>query len=210
MSGARLFVLLAVFAATGAFACDSELRALERDDEGSDDPPRSPFVLDDFEDGDTQSLNIPEGYWYFRPDETCSSGSFVIEATPERVENTHAIRARGGGCTAWGALLGLDLGGSGETFDASSFDALRLWARAEAGTVSTLSVSLLDPEHFDFIVEVSADWQELTLPLDDFAYNDDEVERPHDASRFTHLQFFVFSAEPFDFWLDDVAFVRSE
>ena len=132
----------------------------------------SPFVLDDFEDGDTQSLNIPEGYWYFQPDGTCS-GSFGIEVTSGSSGSTHAIRARGGGCTDWGALLGLDLGGTGQTFDASSFDALRFWARAEPGSHAELSVSLLDPVHFDTAITLTSEWQEFVLPLDDFVFNDD-------------------------------------
>jgi len=167
----------------------------------------SPFLLDDFEDGDTQSL-IPEGYWYFQPDGTCS-GSFGIEVTSGSSGSTHAIRVRGGGCTDWGALLGLDLGGTGQTFDASSFDALRFWARAEPGSDSELSVSLLDPVHFDTPITLADEWREFVLPLDDFVFNDTgETPLRFDRNALTHLQFFVFSALPIDFWLDDVAFVN--
>jgi hypothetical protein len=196
--------------ATGGTSAASGTGAAGSSGAGGSELP-SPFVLDDFEDGDTQSLSIPEGYWYFEPDPTCS-GSFVIETTAGHPDMTHAIRARGGGCTDWGALLGLDLGGTapGDSFDASSFDALRLWARAEPGSVAELSVSLMDPQHFDTVIEVSAEWQEFVLPLDGFMFNDQGPEPPYDVSRFTHLQFFVFSPESFDFWLDDIAFVRSE
>jgi hypothetical protein len=169
----------------------------------------SPFVLDDFEDGDTQSLNIPEGFWYSQPDSTCSA-PFGIETVVGRADNTHAIRTRGGVCTDWGALLGLDLGGTIETFDASSFDALRFSLRVEAGTPTELNVSLHTPVHFDTVIDATTEWQEFVLPLDGFFFNDRPPEQAFDVSRLTHLQFFVFSPEPFDFWLDDIAFVRSE
>jgi hypothetical protein len=209
MARRTLFTPLGLLAIACLSACDDgQLDVLEPFD-GTGGPLASPFVLDDFEDGNTESLNISDGYWYFEPDQTCS-GSFPVETTAGHAGTTHALRTRGGGCTAWGALVGLDLGGSSDTdsFDASSFDALRLWARAEPGSVTELSVSLLDPQHFDTVVEVSTEWQELVLPLDGFAFNDQGSERPHDASRFTHLQFFVFSPDDFDFWLDDIAFVR--
>jgi hypothetical protein len=167
----------------------------------------SPFVLDDFEDGDTESLSIVEGYWYFQPDTTCT-GVFGVEIVTARPGNTHAIRARGGGCSAWGALLGLDLGGAGDAFDASSFGALRLWSRAEVGSFSTISVSLLDPLHFDTTIDLTTDWSDYVLPLDGFSFNDEGGVQPFDRDALTHLQFFVFSDTSFDFWLDDVAFVR--
>ena len=207
------FTLLGIFAVACLSACnDGRLDVLEPLD-GTGGPLASPFVLDDFEDGNTESLSISEGYWYFSPDPdpTCS-GWFVIETTAGHDDTTHAIRTRGGGCTAWGALVGLDLGGSSDTdtFDASSFDALALWARAEPGSVTELSVSLMDPQHFDTVIDLGTEWQEFVLPLDGFAFNDQGTEQPYDVSRFTHLQFFVFSPDNFDFWLDDIAFVRTE
>jgi hypothetical protein len=233
MSTLRFALVLAVSAATGVLACDGELEVIERanQDGGAAAPSggsagsaptggapgagsagaagAAPFVLDDFEDGDTQSSNISEGYWYSRPDGTCSVG-LSIESTPERAPNTHAIRFRGGGCTAWGALLGLDLGGAGESFDASSFDSLRFSVRAEAGSVTTLNVSLLDPLHFDVMLEASTDWRDVSLPFSGFTFNEAGPEEPFDTDRLTHLQFFVFSPESFDIWLDDLAFVRAE
>ncbi len=212
MASRTLFALLASFGVACLSACNGGrldvLEPLESGSLGGSLP--SPYVLDDFEDGDTRSLSIPEGYWYFEPDPTCS-GSFVIETTAGHDDITHAIRTRGGGCNAWGALVGLDLGsGETDTFDASSFDAIRLWARAEPGSVTELNVSLMDPQHFNTVIEVSTEWQEFVLPLDGFMFNDQPPEQPYDLTRFTHFQVFVFSADAFDFWLDDLAFVRSE
>jgi hypothetical protein len=170
----------------------------------------SPFLLDDFEDSDTKSPNIPEGYWYFRKDGACTSGWLAVEMTQGELGQTHAIRSRGEGCGNWGALLGLDLGYEAGMFDASSFDALRLWARAEPGSFAQVSVSLLDPLHFDTLIVLDAEWREFVLPLDAFVFNDREPEEPFDVDRLTHLQFFVFSPDAFDFWLDDLAFVRFE
>jgi hypothetical protein len=211
MARRPFFIALGSLAIACLSACDGRLDVIEPLD-GSGDFLASPFVLDDFEDGNTESLNISEGYWYFSPDDSACSGWFVIETTAGPDATTHAIRTRGGGCTAWGALVGLDLGGSSDTdsFDATTFDALEFWARAEPGSVTELSVSLMDPQHFDTVIDVSTEWQEFVLPLDGFAFNDQGTEQPYDVSRFTHLQFFVFSPDNFDFWLDDIAFVRTE
>jgi hypothetical protein len=171
----------------------------------------SPFLLDDFEDdSDTKSPNIPEGYWYFETDGACTSGWLAVEMTQTELGGTRAIRSRGGGCRNWGALLGLDLGYEAGMFDASSFDAIRLWARAEPGSTTEVSVSLLDPLHFDTLIQLDAEWREFVLPLDAFVFNDQEPEEPFDVDRLTHLQFFVFSPDAFDFWLDDLTFVRFE
>jgi hypothetical protein len=170
----------------------------------------SPFLLDDFEDSDTKSPNIPEGYWYFETDGACASGWLAVEMTQGELGETHAIRSRGVGCRNWGALLGLDLGYDAGRFDASSFDALRLWARVEPGSSTEVSVSLLDPLHFDTLIGLDAEWREFVLPLDAFVFNDREPVEPFDVDRLTHLQFFVFSPDAFDFWLDDLAFVRFE
>ena len=203
-----LFTALGCAAIACLSGCDNRLDVLEPLD-GSGGLLASPFVLDDFEDGDTKSLSIPGGYWYFQPDGTCS-GVFPSEFTPDRPGNSHAMHTRGGGCTSWGSLLGLDLGGSGDVFDASGFDALRFWARAEPGFATTINVSLLNPQHFDTVIELDTEWQQFVLPLDGFMFNDKPPAQPYDPSKFTHLQFFVFSEAPFDYWLDDVAFVRGE
>ncbi|HEX6271880.1 MAG TPA: hypothetical protein VFZ53_02515 [Polyangiaceae bacterium] len=199
----------ALLPALVALGCqDGQLDVIRATEVGGGDL-ASPFVLDDFEDGDTQSLNIDKGYWYFQPDATCTGG-FGVELVAGRNGNTHAVRARGGGCTEWGALLGLDLGGVGETLDASSFHELRLWARAEPNTFATITVSLLEPVHFDTTIELTGEWQEYVLPLDTFVFNDRGTAQPFDTNVLTHLQFFVFTDQAFDFWLDDLAFVRTD
>lgn len=193
------------FLALGLVACiDGRLDLIH---ERSSAEPPSPFVLDDFEDGDTQSPTIAEGYWYFQPDGTCT-GSFGVELDVDSAEGNRAIRARGGDCTDWGALLGLDLSNT-ETFDASSFDELRFRARTQPGVVLELTVSFLNPSHFDASVEATGEWTEYALPLDDFTLDGGGSSEPFDRSALTHLQFFVLSASTFDFWLDEVTLVRS-
>lgn len=167
----------------------------------------SPFVLDDFEDGDTVSF-IPGGVWYLQPDATCAP-LYGCELVTDRPGSRRAMRARGGGCTIWGALLGLDLGVTPDQFDASSFQELRFWARASPGSEMELSVHLLDPLHFSTRIELTSDFREYRLPFDGFIFDDEGAPQVFDPSVLTHLQFFVLSSEDFDFWLDDVAFERS-
>jgi hypothetical protein len=167
--------------------------------------PVSPFPVDDFEDGNTECLI--GGYWYGSPDPTCTI-PFSIESVTNRPGSTRGIRAHGSGCSVWGALLGVDLRGPEPKFDTSSFTTLRFWARAEPGSVTEINVSLLEDAHFDTTIELTSDWQEFNLPLSGFVWNDMGDAHPLDRTAVEHLQFFVFSSAAFDFWIDDVAFVR--
>jgi hypothetical protein len=171
---------------------------------GRDGSLPSPFLLDDFEDGDTKSANIPDGYWYVQTDRECDDTILSIEATEGPFDETQAIRVRGDGCRDFGALLGLDL----DSFDASSFDALRLWARAESDEETEVSVSLLAPNHFDAAIRLDGEWREFEIPFDEFMFNDREPEDGFDIERLEHLQFFIVDRGAFDYWLDDLAFVR--
>ncbi len=169
--------------------------------------PPNPLAVDDFEDGNTQAL-CGDGHWYVSNDGT-GTQSFGLEAAKGRPSGSHAMRTRGVDFTEWGAALGVDLEGSTPALDLTAYGELRLAIRAEPGFEGALDISLLDVDdtHFRHRIELASDWQDLRLPLSSFLRADGAVL---DRSRVGDLQFFVAPGQPFDFWIDDVAFVREE
>jgi hypothetical protein len=172
-------------------------------------PPESPnpLAVDDFEDGNTQAL-CGDGHWYVSNDGT-GTQSFGLESATNRPPDTHAMRTRGLDFTEWGAALGVDLEGSTPALDLTAYDELRLAIRAESGFEGPLDVSLLDVDDSHFLqrIELTSEWQELRLPLSSFLGPGGAAL---DRSRVGDLQFFVAPSQPFDFWIDDVAFFRAE
>lgn len=90
-------------------------------------------------------------------------------------------------------------------FDASSYGSVRFHARAETNTLTAIRVSLIDEtDYFGKDLELETSWQEYVVP---FA----ELRRPDgtgsiDPATLMGLEFFASSSEPFDFWVDDLAF----
>jgi hypothetical protein len=170
------------------------------------DPP-NPLAVDDFEDGNTQAL-CGDGHWYVSNDGT-GTQNFGLETANERPSGTHSMRTRGLDFSDWGAALGVDLEGSTAALDLTAYDELRFAIRAEPGFEGTISVSLLDIDDTHFLrpIEISSDWQELRLPLSTFLGPDDATL---DRTRVGDLQFFVAPNQPFDFWIDDLSFFRTQ
>jgi hypothetical protein len=169
--------------------------------------PPNPLPVDDFEDGNTQPLS-GDGHWYVSNDGT-GTQSFGLEAATNRPLGTHAMRTRGLDFSEWGAALGVDLEGSTPALDLTAYDELGFAIRAEPGFEGALDVSILDVDdtHFLHRIELTSDWQELRLPLSSFVASEGGTL---DRSRVGDLQFFVAPNQPFDFWIDDVAFFRAE
>jgi len=155
-------------------------------------------LLDDFEDQDNRAGQ--DGWWYETDDGTGPEGLMTFEAVTDRGQSLHAIRLRAGPTQDYGAFLGLDLPGG--VFDASEFRTLSFAARAEPP--QSLGLTLLDTifDNHDTSVDITSEWQNVTVPLTDFVNADAAVV---DSSQLTHLQFWVRGpSEAFDLWIDDV------
>jgi hypothetical protein len=168
--------------------------------------PSGPLLIDDFEDQDRQS-SASDGDWYQSADGT-GTANFGPEPVTDRPGSTFAVHAFGGGFTVWGSLLGVDLAGSKTHFDATGYEALRFWARAAPHSTRTLTVSLLDKNdnHYQTEIQLGEVWSEYVLPFRNAKVP--EGAPPFDPATLWHLQFFILNtAEPFDFWLDDLTFI---
>lgn len=163
------------------------------------------LLIDDFEDGDTLA-NSGFGWWYTTND-TTGEQDFRIAEVFDRPEGTRAANSSGTGFDVWGALVGLDLTIGEGTYDARAFSELRFWARAAPDSVTAVSARLIEGDlQFEKAIELSADWQEYVLELRSLSAVDGSA-RVIDSSRLMALQFFVFSDQRFEFWIDDVVFV---
>jgi hypothetical protein len=164
------------------------------------------LLVDDFEDGDTLASN-GFGWWYSQND-TAGDQDFRISETSERPPSTRAANSSGIGFDLWGALLGLDLTPGDGMYDASAFAEVRFWAKAAPDSVTSLSARLLEGGELQFetVIELTTEWQEYVLAFDSVVPVDGS-DRKVDASRLAAVQFFVFSADRFDFWIDDVVLV---
>jgi hypothetical protein len=148
-----------------------------------------------------------------------------------------AFRSRGSGFTTWGAQVGLTLnavGGLLSPYDASSYTVIRFWAKSGSGTEIFVAVSIpnkltipqggvcgADAEagdgcnnHFTQIVGIPGTWTEITVAFANLAqdpYWGYRTGQPFDASAVYEILFSFQpgnGAIPFDFWLDDIAFVK--
>jgi hypothetical protein len=166
--------------------------------------PRPDFILlDDLEDGNTQAL-ATSGWWYPTNDGTQQQLMFA-ETHSDRPGSTVALRTSGSDFSAWGALIGVDLTNPAGFFDVTPTNALRFWARS--AVARNVAVRFVQQGSITLSAEVTLnlEWTEHTVPFSAFAFSGNPalVLTPEALQ---HLQVF-FGLEPFDVWLDDVAFV---
>ena len=189
-----------VVAACSALACgNGRLDAFES-------APSGP--IDDFEDLNTQAA-FGVGWWFITND---GSGTQTMEvvAPGDRLGDLGALHSTGGPFTDWGAIVGVNLAGTGAGggYDASRFTSLRFFAKAGPGSQTATSACFLSGDTcFSHGVTLDSAWSEYTIPLASASNADDPMLRL-DASQIRCLQFGLSGTGIFDLWLDDVAFVR--
>lgn len=175
-----------------------------------------PLLLDDFEDGDTQTL-IVGGWWYAK--DSVGASVPLMSINPNALASrgssgTHALRAWGSGCTGW-CFLGLDLPGQ-PYLDARSYTRFSFWARAEASSVvRTITLDMLDGTnvdtpgnavHFKRDIELTTEWTNFSIGFDELTPTTGSPTLRVDRSKLDSVEFWVFTTpDAFDFVLDDVA-----
>lgn len=184
-------------------------RTLEGPGDTSSDLPmvptaRAPLLVDDFEDGDTLAEN---GFgWWYTTNDTTGAQAFSIETVD--TNGGRAAYSAGSGFEVWGALIGLDFTPGEGVYDARSFGGFRLRARVDPGSISAVSVRLIENAELQFAGDVTftTEWDEYHFAFSELVPVDDSGPAL-DPARLAALQVFVFSSEPFAIWLDDIVFV---
>lgn len=194
-------------------------------------------MIDDMEDRVDTILFVENrtGFWFAFNDGTGTQipapGAdrlLMTELNPRRDQSWYAVATSGAGFTDWGAGIGFDLH-SRNAYDASSYAGFAFWARQAPGSASTginLRVEITDrnsvPQAFvcddqsvrcyaNFGVEVtlSSEWQF-------FEYTWSELQQPGwqdrsypsvERSALYGIRFQIQNDQPFDFQIDDVAFL---
>ncbi len=189
-----------VLAACSALACgNGRLDAFESAPSG---------LIDDFEDLNTQAAF--EVGWWFVTNDGSSTQTMEVVAPGDRPGDLGALHSTGGPFTGWGAIVGVNLTGTGaeKGYDASRFTSLRFFAKAGPGSQTATSACFLSGDTcFSYGVTLDSAWSEYTIPLASASNADNPMLRL-DASAIRCVQFAVSGTGIFDLWLDDVAFVR--
>ena len=189
-------------------------------------PPEELWVIDDLEDGDGWIVEHDGrvGEWFIFNDGTGTqtpAGAFA-PSTPGR-ESNYAVRTTGSGFSGWGAGVGLPLNDDGTTrdsFDASDYEGITFWARAESAVTARFNVfdGNTDQDggvcstcfdHFGADVQLTTSWQQFTFAWDEL--EQDGWGNPQsgaiDPSQLYGLAFQFGPGVSFDLWIDDVAFL---
>lgn len=196
-------------------------------------------IIDDFEDGDLAlpALGTPArvGGWYGYGD---GSGTVTEDiATINRGASLHGIHGSGKNFTSWGSGIGVDLnasGGTKQTWDASAYNAVTLWARVSTPTTG-LAVTFLLPDidtdkltvghtcdgansgcdhHYFKSLAVTTGWQRFTIPFDDLTLEPGGSlpnmmpVPPFNKAKISSVQFRVQSGITYELYVDDIAFVK--
>jgi len=179
-----------------------------------------------------------QGNWYGYDDMTMGgTHSTANELIPGHrgINSTRALHTSGNGFTNWGAGIGADLnhGSGAKTSYNASFDdggtptpyaGVTFWARSDT---APQSISVVFPDgdtdpsggicvqpncdhHYLTSVIVSSDWQRYTVLFADLMLESGTSPQPgpFDPTRLVSVQFRVNPGPAFDYWIDDVAFVR--
>jgi hypothetical protein len=162
--------------------------------------------IDDFEDGNRIAI-LNKGEWFVSNDGTGNQTLVVAMPAIERENSTYSLHTSGVGFQRFSAVV-CDISGTAASFDASAYAAVTFWARAEPGASGDVlfsffvgSVNFATPLHF------GTTWDRHTILFAD-ALPVEDPEATFDPRAISSIQFNVARATSFDFWLDDLAFVR--
>ncbi|HLV19996.1 MAG TPA: hypothetical protein VKZ49_03910 [Polyangiaceae bacterium] len=190
-------------------------------------------MIDDMEDdGDSaiMFINGRSGNWYAFNDKTSSAQVpesdadyfTMVDLDPPRGRSLRAAWTKGEGFTDWGAGIGFDLRAK-TPYDASQYAGVTFVGmsheprdmRFDIGDATTVPQAPICEgeqycyDNFGRAVQLGTDWQRFRFDWQDLA----QVGwgRPQspaiDPSRLYAMRFQVAGADPFELWIDDVAFL---
>jgi hypothetical protein len=166
------------------------------------------LLIDDFEDGDGFAL-IEQAPWYVSNNATGVQNLEFVAPLLERPGSAVSLHTSGVSFEYIGASLVLGIAGEAATYDASAYGALRFSARAEAGSSATVLVAfLVGSQHFAVPMRFGTDWGVHTIAFRDAIPVQSGPEASVDPRRLAAIQFITPKDVSFDFWLDDLAFVK--
>jgi hypothetical protein len=165
------------------------------------------LLIDDFEDGNREAA-LNDGLWYVSNDGTGVQTLSVAMSPVDTSTSTYALRSTGVGFERFGQVI-CDIAGNSASFDASAYAALSFSARAEPGSSpDALFAFLVGSQHFAVPVRFGTEWGVHTIPFADVLPAEDGPLTSFDPRAIAAIQFVVPRGASFDFWLDDLEFVK--
>jgi hypothetical protein len=167
---------------------------------------------------------------------TLSSAATIPEGS--RCQSFFAFHTVGGGFTKWGAGVGILLApptdtGAKQPYDASAFAGVAFWIRlGDSGPVSAsvrfnMTTAQTSPEgggcdpavasgptachdHFGVQLMLAPFWTRVIIPFSQLSQQGWGRASPvgFDRGQLLDIQFQVTAGAPFDFWIDDITFLR--
>jgi hypothetical protein len=184
-------------------------------------------LIDDFEDGDSR-LRVSDrraGYWVVFNDGTAKQEPRLGSAFPAsripggRGGGHFGLHTIGGKFSKWGAALSVELSPR-RCYDASAYAGISFWARGKAQLRVAVKMTQVIAEEFggsciDGCYDthgaerpLSAEWQQYQVRWDELTQRGSGTALPFDPRSLFALEFGVPAGRPpFDFWIDDVAFI---
>jgi hypothetical protein len=192
--------------------------------------PADDGLIDDFEDGNTQSALEAgrDGYWWPKKDDNGST----LEPTPfapseggaggsEMAMHAKGITASGDG--AWGAGFGVNMLGHG-LYDASKYAGIVFKAKAGEGSTHHVRFKIGDVNthkdgnvcskscwnHFGKDLSLTTEWKEYRVLFSEARQEDfwgDPRPPAVTPSKLVAIDWSIGTGQPYDIWVDDVAFV---
>lgn len=195
-------------------------------------PGDASLLIDDFEDGNADILRQQgrTGSWYVANDragmQTPSDGMQLLPSAllPVRGASAYGAHTFGGPFPTWGALIGAPFvanGSSGNPYDLSGYQGVRLWVRSGAAgalAAQQVRVSLRTPatvpgggctvcnDHFGAAIPLTAKWAQVELPfasLKQAGYGRPQLSSI-DLAHALGIELIFAANVSFDLWLDDV------
>jgi endoglucanase len=185
-------------------------------------------------DGAIEMVESRAGVWFSFNDKSVESAQFpasddetfvMSEVDPPREGSRYAARSHGKGFRKWGAGIGFELYCQ-KAYDLSRYAGITFWAKREPDTASALRFAVTDSEttprggkcdpyadpqecsdYFGADLELGTTFQRYSFSWHELAQKDWGRPRPDSVttSEVYGLRFQTSTAEPFDFWIDDVA-----
>jgi len=185
-------------------------------------------LVDDFEDGDVRipPLDQRAGPWIAYNDGTAQQtprpgSEFLADRIPGgRDKSRFGLHSRGGKFSKWGAAVAIEFTPR-RCYDASVYAGVTFWARGHAKLrVNVKMTQVVAPEYggscekdcFDShgaLRQLSRDWKRYELRWEDLAQSGFGTPLQFDPHSVYSLEFATGADQPpYDFWIDDVAFLQ--
>jgi hypothetical protein len=184
-------------------------------------------LIDDFEDGDARVLLSEKraGYWVVFNDGTSTQQprpgtNFRADRIPGgRGNSRFGLHVRGGKFTDWGASVAAELAPR-RCYDASVYAGLTFWARGRGSVRVAAKMTQTVAEEFGGTCltkcfdshltrrTLTPTWQQYTVLWEELAQAGFGQAVPFDAASLYSIELSMLPEQtPFDFWIDDVAFL---